>query len=106
MAHQAYVPQAPADEAKLEAPFEPHPFRHVLTGLGSAVARPREIRDALFGPDEDKSITSFQTEVEADAKVTSTESDWLDRLFQRNGERDEFEQALLAFLAEDGARPF
>jgi hypothetical protein len=38
--------------------------------------------------------------------VTGDEAGWLHHLFEADGARDDLEQALLDFLAEDGARPF
>jgi len=104
MAHQSYVQPSPAVEARLEAPYKPDPFGHVLSKLGHDVASPREVGDALFGADEDKAIAGFDRAVAADAQVTAGETDWLSHLFARDGNRDELEQALVDFLAEDGFR--
>jgi len=102
MAHQSYTPTAPADEMRLEAPYEPHPFGRVLSPPGRRIASPQEV----FGEDKDKAIDKFNREVDPDAEVAPTESDWLKRLYDKNGQRDDYEQALLDFLAEDRARPF
>jgi hypothetical protein len=48
----------------------------------------------------------LESEAAADAEVASDESNWLQRLYDQNRERDDYEQALLDFLAEDGIRPF
>ena len=64
------------------------------------------MHDAVFGVNQEKAIENFESEVGADAKVTSAEADWLKRLYDKDGQRDEFEQALLDFLAEERARPF
>ena len=106
MAHQSYTPPSPADEMRREAPYKPHPFGHVLSRLGGEVATPQEFRDAVFGEEHDKAIDKLEHEVAADAEVTSGESDWLKRLYDNDGKRDEYEQALLDFLAKDGVRPF
>lgn len=105
MAHQAYVPPSAADEARLERPYEPDPFGHVLSRLGELPSL-QEVKEALLGEDEGKKIVEHQSAVAADAAVTPGEADWLKRLFDSDGARDELEQALLDFLAEDGARPF
>jgi hypothetical protein len=106
MAHQSYTPPSPADEMRLEAPYESHPFGHVLSRLGGDIASPQEFHDAVFGEDQGKAIDKFNHEVEADAEVTPGESDWLNRLYDKDGQRDEYEQALLDFLAQDRVHPF
>ena len=104
MAHQSYVPPSPQDEARLEASYKPDPFGHVLSKLGQNVASPRELGEALFGENEDERIAGFDRAVAADAEVTAGETEWLKRLFVKDGARDELEQALVDFLAEDGFR--
>ena len=106
MAHQSYSPPSPSDEMRLEAPYESHPFGHVLSRLGKDIASPHEFHDAVFGEDQDKAIETFDNAVDADAEVTLGERDWLKRLYDKDGQRDEYEQALLDFLAEDRVRPF
>ena len=108
MGHQSYVPPSPEEEMRLEAPYKSEPFRHVISKLGQDFAAPHEIDESLFGPDEDAAINKFEREVAEDAEVTPDESDWLKRLFDGNGgtARDEYEQALLDFLAQERGRPF
>lgn len=106
MAHQSYTPPSPSDEMRREAPYESHPFGHVLSKLGRDIASPEEFRDAVFGEDQDKAIEKFDEEVDADAEVTATEGNWLKGLYDNDGQRDEYEQALLDFLAKDRVRPF
>lgn len=108
MGHQSYVPPSPEEELGLEAPYKSEPFRHVMSKLGQDIATPREVEDSLFGPDEDTATEKFEHGVEKDARVTPAGSDWLERLFEGNGgtARDEYEQALLDFLAEERGRPF
>ena len=106
MAHQSYVPPSPAEELRREAPYQARPFGHVLSRLGGEVASPNEFHDAVFGEKQDKAIHKFDAEVEADAQVTAGEADWLKRLYDQDSKRDELEQALLDFLAEDRVRPF
>lgn len=106
MAHQNYIPPSPVDELRLEKPYKSDIVGHVLSRLGRDVASPREVSESLFGEDEDEAIEKFNREVAADAAVTGRESDWLKRLFDKDGTRDDLEQALLDFLAEDGVRPF
>jgi hypothetical protein len=104
MAHQDYVPPSPAEEMRLEQIRQPDPLGF-LSRMGDPAA-PVEVREALFGEDQDKKIADHDRAVATDAQVTAGEADWLKRLFEADGARDPMEQALLDFLAEDGARPF
>jgi hypothetical protein len=106
MAHQSYEPSSPEEEMRLEKPYKADPFGHILSKLGQDIASPREIEESLFGEDQDKAIEKFDRDVAADAEVTSEESGWLKRLFEQDANRDEYEQALVDFLAEDRARQF
>ena len=106
MAHQSYVPPSPPEELRREEPYQARPFGHVLSRLGGEVASPHEFHDAVFGEKQDMAIEKFDAEVEADAQVTAGEADWLKRLYDQDSKRDELEQALLDFLAEDRVRPF
>jgi len=105
MAHQDYTPPSRDEEMRLEQPYKADPFGHVLSRLGSDVAGIREVEESLFGENQDEKIGEFQREVAADAQVTGGESDWLKRLFEKDGARDELEQALVHALAEDSIRP-
>lgn len=105
MAHQAFEP-SPADERRMDAPYTADPFGHVISKLGVDVAGLDEFGDALFGDVERERRAALDAAVAADAAVTSSEADWLKRLFEKDGARDELEQALVDFLAEDGIGPF
>jgi hypothetical protein len=75
--------------------------------LWSGIVRnPAAIGAELFGESEQDRIAAHEREVARDSAVTPEESEWLKRLFDADGARDPLEQALLDFLAEDGARPF
>lgn len=104
MAHQDYDPASPAEEVRREQPYKADPFDHVLSRLGHELPSIHEVEKALFGESEDDRIAAFQREVAADAAITPGESDWLKRLFDKDGARDEYEQALVDSLAEDGFR--
>lgn len=106
MAHQSYTPPSPEEEMRLEAPYKSRPFDHVLSKLGRDLPSGHQSSDAVFGPDEGKAGEEFDREVAADAEVARTQSDWLNGLFDKGGARDDYEQALLDFLAEERARPF
>jgi len=106
MAHQAYVPASREEELRLEQPYKADPFGHVVSRLGRDVASAHEIEESLFGENQDERIAAFDRAVAADAAVTPGESDWLKRLFEKDGVRDELEQALVDALAEDGIRSF
>lgn len=104
MAHQDYDPPSREEEMRLEQPYKSDPFGHVLSRLGQELPTAHEVEESLFGQNEDEEIAEFQRAVAADAAVTSGESDWLKRLFEKDGVRDEYEQALVDSLAEDGFR--
>jgi hypothetical protein len=104
MAHQDFNAPSREEEMRLEQPYKADPFGHVLSRLGRDVASLHEVEKSVFGEDEDEKIADFQREVADDAKVTGEESDWLKRLFESDGARDELEQALVDALAEDGIR--
>jgi len=106
MAHQSYAPPSPDEEMRLEAPYKSDPFGHVLSRLGRDLPSGKEFHDSVFGPNEDKASEEFDREVAADAEVTAQVSDWLKRLFDKSAGRDECEQALLDFLAEERGRSF
>jgi hypothetical protein len=106
MAHQSYVPPSPQQEMRIEAPYKADPFGHVLSRLGHDVAGRHEFEDAMFDDVERERAAALKQAVAADAQVTQGEADWLKRLFEKDGARDELEQALVDFLAEDGIRPF
>lgn len=103
MAHQSYEAPSAEVEMRLEAPYKADPWGHVLSRLGSETP---DFKDAFAGDQEDERIAAHEQAVANDAQVTSEESDWLKRLLEGDGARDPLEQALLDFLAEDGARPF
>jgi hypothetical protein len=120
MGHQSYVPPSAEEEMRLEAHYKSEPFGHMLSGLGQGLESSQEYHDALFGvspellnrfvrkcasEDEDEATDKFEHKVAADAEVTLTESDWLKRLYDKDRQRDEYEQALLDFLAEERGRP-
>jgi hypothetical protein len=104
MAHQDYDPPSRDEEMRLEQPYKADPFGHVLSRLGRDVASFNEVEESLFGESEAEKSAEFQREVAADAEVTAGEHDWLKRLFDKDGARDEFEQALVDSLAQDGIR--
>ena len=105
VAHQDYVPPSRDEERRLDSPYEVRPFGHILSHLGREVASPHEIHDAMFG-DEEGPTAKFNADLAKDAEVTLGESNWLNRLYDQDHQRDELEQALLDFLREDGTRLF
>jgi hypothetical protein len=104
MAHQDYEATSRDEEMRLEAPYKADPIGHVLSRLGGGLPNAHEVEESLFGQNEDERIAAFDRAVTADASVTPAESDWLKRLFDKDGARDEYEQALADSLAEDGFR--
>lgn len=104
MAHQSFAPSAEA-ASRIGQPYKAKSLGVVFNKMGRESASNAEVRAALLGDDEAR-IAAHQAAVAADAEVTGVEADWLQRLFEADGARDALEQALLDFLAEDGARPF
>jgi hypothetical protein len=103
MAHQDYEAPTREEELRLEQPYKADPFGHLLSRLGHELPSAHELEESLFENEDDK-IAAFQRRVAADAAVTPGESEWLKRLFDKDGIRDEYEQALVDSLAEDGIR--
>ena len=106
LAHQSYDPPSREEEMRLEQPYKADPFGHVLSRLGRDVPSVHELDESMFGDNEAEKTARLQHDLAADAKVTNEEGDWLKRLFEKDGPRDELEQALVDALAEDGIRPF
>lgn len=104
VAHQDYSAPSPTEEMRLEQPYKADPFGHVLSRLGHELPSAHEVGESLFGENENERIAAFERKVAADAAITPSESDWLKRLFDKDGARDEYEQALVDSLAEDGFR--
>jgi hypothetical protein len=105
MAHQSSALPSPEEELRLESPYKADPFGQA-SRFGRDTAGRDEFDDAVFGNAERERLAALNQAVPADARVTSGEADWLKRVFDRNGARDELEQALVDFLAEDGIRSF
>ena len=105
MAHQSFVPPPPEVAARREETYRPDAFRHVLSQMGRNPASIGDVMTAMSDRDAER-IARHDRAVAEDAQVTPGEADWLKRLFEADGARDAMEQALLDFLAEDGAKPF
>lgn len=103
MAHQAWVPLAPASQAQLESAKSAKgtPFRELLERIGRT---PGSFGEAIFGKSEQTRIAEHDRAVARDAELTPQEAAWLKGLLDADGARDELEQALFDFLAEDGVR--
>lgn len=103
MAHQAWVPLKGAEQVRLEDPSTPRsaPFREVLERVRR---NPNSLLEAIFGKSEQKWIAEHEEAVAREAEVTPQEAEWLKALLDADNARDELEQALLDFLAEDGVR--
>lgn len=105
MAHQSHKP-SPEAAARFEKPYQSDAFGNVLSKLGRDRTTLGEAFVEAFGDDEAERIAAHDSAVGNDAQVTKQEGAWLQQLFDKNREKDELEQALLDFLAEDGIRPF
>ena len=103
MAHQPWEPPWAAEAARLEQIRKPDPFGSVLARLGR---KSTGGWTSVVGESEETTAAQHDSAVARDAAITSEETAWLKRLFEADGARDPLEQALLDFLAEDGARPF
>lgn len=97
-----------AGELTAERALELEDFmRHDGAGIGSffrrmASANPADGASAIAGAlsgDESDEPGAFEQAAEA-AKVTPQEHDWLDAMLEEDGDIDEYEKALLSFLAE------
>jgi hypothetical protein len=102
MAHQPYEPPSPEEAARLEQVRRPDPFSNVLARLGR---KPVGGWMNVLNESEEPPVESHHAAVARDAAVTSDEMAWLEHLLENDGARDPLEQALLDFLAEEGARP-
>lgn len=104
MAYSSYKPLDRGEAARLEAFVEDH--RSSVLGFFARMGRagPAEgVRDLLQsgrGP----SAADHDAAVRAAAAVTGTEKSWLDSHVDADGRRDPYEEALLAFIAEESGR--
>lgn len=76
---------------------------HLMGHAGFARSVPS---DDLRAEYEDNGIDTFEAKDWADPEATPVETNLLDQLYDRNRQHDEYEQALLDFLARDTADPF
>lgn len=106
IAHQSYTPALAAEEIRLKAPFEARPFSRIPSDPRQELVDSTGLHDSVPVPDQDQHIAEVNGDVEADHEISESETDWLNRLHRADRQRDEFERALIDFLAEDRVRPF
>jgi hypothetical protein len=103
MAYSSYTPLERAEAARLETFMNDR--RSSVLGFLARMGRPdfgaaREIFEPRDAAEEHRAA------VAAAAAVTPVEKAWLDASLDRDGRRDEYEEALLRFLDEESGRTF
>jgi len=100
MAHDSYRPLERQEAARLEAWANDH--RSSVLGFFGRMRPNASMDEALKAafPDR-KTAAEHQAEVEASRAVTADEGAWLDGRLETDGARDEYEEALLAFIAQE-----
>jgi hypothetical protein len=104
MAYSNYKPLAREEAARLEAFVGDH--RSSVLGFFARMGRAGPaagVRDLLH-PEREPSAAEHDAAVDAAAAVTGTEQAWLDAHVDADHRRDPYEEALLAFLAEESGR--
>ncbi len=100
MAYSSYRPLERPEAERLEA-FMNDRRSHVL-GFLARLGRPDFGAAARVFKSEEESAEDHDAAVAAAAAVTPTENAWLQANVDRDGQRDEYEEALLRFLEEEG----
>lgn len=102
MAYNSYKPLERGEAARLEAFVNDH--RSNLLGFFSRMreARPVSAARDLFGGEAPK--VDHEAAVDAARAISPSENDWLQGHVQADGARDPYEEALLAFVAEESGR--
>jgi hypothetical protein len=104
MAYSAYRPLARDEAARLEAFVGDH--RSSVLGFFARMGRAGPVAGArdLLHPDRAPSAADHDAAVHAAAAITGTEKAWLDTHVDADHRRDPYEEALLAFIAEESGR--
>ena len=102
MAFSSYTPLERGEAARLEAFVNDH--RTSVLGFLSRMrsASPADGLRALL--EKEQSAAAHDAEVEAAHAVTQSENAWLQGHVEADGARDDYEEALLAFVAEESSR--
>ena len=100
MAHSSYQPLERNEAARLEAWVSDH--KRSVAGFFGRMRAGAEIGDALREAfPKQASADEHEAKVDAARAVTSREQEWLDAHVEADGSRDDYEQALLDFIAEE-----
>jgi hypothetical protein len=103
MAYSSYRPLERGEAQRLDAWAADH-RSSVLGFIGRM--RPGGIGEALRAAfPQQQSASDHEAAVDAARAVTPDEKSWLDGRVEADGARDPYEEALLAFVAEESARP-
>ncbi|HYG28789.1 MAG TPA: hypothetical protein VD887_01090 [Allosphingosinicella sp.] len=103
MAYSSYRPLERDEAQRLDA-WAADRRSSVLGFIGRM--RPGGIGEALRAAlPQQKSASDHEAAVDAARAVTPDEKSWLDGRVEADGARDPYEEALLAFVAEESARP-
>jgi hypothetical protein len=101
MAYNGYRPLERGEAARLEAFVDDH--RSSVLGFFARMGRAGPVEGArdLLHPDREPSAADHDAAVHAAAAITGTEQAWLDAHVDADQRRDPYEEALLAFIAEE-----
>jgi hypothetical protein len=103
-AYSAYQPLERGEAARLEAFIDDH--RSSVLGFFARMGRagPAEGAGDLLHPHRELSAADHDAAVHAAASLTGAEKAWLDAHIDADHRRDPYEEALLAFIAEESGR--
>lgn len=97
MARSSYALPSDPDQLRLERAFEA-PLGNVLSTVGRA--------SPALGDRLSEARKGLDPETDTGAPLEGGETDWLKRLYDKDAQHDEYDEALLNFLAEEGLRKF
>ena len=104
MAYSAYRPLERDEAGRLEAFVDDH--RSSVLGFFARMGRagPAAGVDGLLHPSREPSAADHDAAIRAAASITGAEKAWLDAHVDADHQRDAYEEALLAFIAEESGR--
>ena len=104
MAYNSYKPLDRDEAARLEAFVADH--RSSVLGFFARMGRAGPVEGArdLLHPDREPSAADHDAAVHEAAAITGGEKAWLDAHVDADHQRDPYEEALLAFVAEESGR--
>lgn len=105
MTDQGYSPASPSKDTPLETPC-PSPAPAVPgVQFGTELEIASESSGSGFGQSQNEAVDLPNHQVHPEM-VGGPNTGWRSRLYEKDGQRDEYERALLDFLAEDRRSPF